>query len=382
MTIDRRQFLKTTAVAGTALGLGLPLTGCGSKTETEVSKAGYQPVLADKPLKLLILGGTAFLGPACVEAAQARGHELTLFNRGRTNPHLFPDLEKLQGDRKNDLVALEGRQWDAVIDTSGYVPGHVTDSAKLLGPNVGHYVFVSTISVYKDYKVIGMDETAPVGTLEDPTTEEVNGETYGPLKALCEQAAEAEMPGRVTNIRPGLIVGPRDRSDRFTYWPVRVGRGGEVLAPGTPEDLIQFIDVRDLGEFIIHALEKRLPGVYNCDSPAGEYSMGKLLNGCQEVSGSDARFTWCDSGFLEEQEVSAWGDMPCWVPAEDDYLGFGKVSAAKAVAAGLGRRPLDTTIRETINWWNDQPVERRDRMRAGIAPDREAEVLRAWHDRG
>ena len=357
MTIDRRQFLKATALTGAAIGLGLPVIGCNGKADS--AKAGYRAVPADRKLNLLILGGTAFLGPACVAAAQARGHSLTLFNRGRTNPHLFPDLEKLRGDRGKDIAALEGRRWDAVIDTSGYVPRHVTMSAELLAPQVDHYVFVSTISVYKDYAVIGMDETAPVGTLEDPTTETITGETYGPLKALCEQAAEAAMPGRVTNIRPGLIVGPRDRSDRFTYWPVRVGRGGEVLAPGTPEDRIQFIDVRDLAEFIVHALEQKLSGVYNCDSPAGEYTIGRLLETCRDVTASNAALTWCDAAFLAEHGVSPWSDMPCWVPAEGDERGFGRVSTARAHDAGLGRRPLDVTVRETLQWWHEQPAERR-----------------------
>jgi len=379
MTIDRREFLLTTAAAGAALSLGLPLVGCSRETAEQT--AGYRAERATNPLKLLILGGTAFLGPACVEAAQARGHTLTLFNRGRTNPHLFPELEKLRGDRNDDLEALKDHRWDAVIDTSGYVPRHVTQSAELLAPSVDHYVFVSTISVYEDYTTIGMDETAPVGTLDDPATEKITGQTYGPLKALCEQAAETAMPGRVTNIRPGLIVGPRDRSDRFTYWPVRVGRGGEVLAPGAPDDLVQFIDVRDLAEFIIHALEQRLAGVYNCDSPASAGTIGGLLTSCREVTDSSAQFTWCDAEFLAEQEVAPWSDMPCWLPAQDDYIGFGQVSVEKARAAGLGQRPLATTVSDTVTWWNAQPTERREHLRAGIDPEREAAVLRAWHDR-
>jgi 2'-hydroxyisoflavone reductase len=190
------------------------------------------------------------------------------------------------------------------------------------------------------------------------------------------------MPGRVARIRPGLIVGPRDRSDRFTYWPVRTARGGEILAPGAPRDLIQFIDVRDLAEFIIHALERRLAGVYNCDSPAGETTMGGLLDDCLAVSASDARFTWCDADFLLEQGVIPFQDLPVWLPARDEYRGFGQVSVAKAVAAGLGRRPVPVTVRDTLLWWNEQPVERRERLRAGLDPRREAEILRVWHDRG
>ncbi len=214
---------------------------------------------------------------------------MTLFNRGKTNPELFPDLEKLRGDRDGELGALVGRAWDAVIDTSGYVPRHVRLSAELLAPSVAHYLFISTISVYRDYSTIGMDETAPIATLADPTTEQVTGETYGALKALCEKAAEDAMPGRTTVIRPGLIVGPEDRTDRFTYWPVRVERGGEVLSPGTPADPIQFIDVRDLAEFIVVCLENKVLGTFNADAPAGALSMGKLLETCREVSGSGAR---------------------------------------------------------------------------------------------
>ena len=185
-------------------------------------------------MNLLILGGTVFLGRHLVEAALARGHAVTLFNRGQHNPDLFPEVERLRGDRDGDLQALEGRRWDAVVDTCGYVPRVVRASAEMLAPNVDHYTFISSISVYADTSKPGIDEQAPVGTLDDPTTEEVTGESYGPLKALCEQAAEAAMPGRVLNIRPGLIVGPHDPTDRFTYWVRRVAEGGEVLAPGNP----------------------------------------------------------------------------------------------------------------------------------------------------
>jgi 2'-hydroxyisoflavone reductase len=217
--IDRRQFLTAATLTAATLPFG--------------------PVLSGRPLKLLILGGTGFLGPHTVRAALAQGHQITLFNRGRTNNHLFPELEKLRGDRDGNLEALKGRKWDAVIDTSGYVPRLVADSAGLLAPNTGQYIFISSISVYADFTKRGMDETAPVGTLTDPTTEEITGASYGPLKALCEQAAEQAMPGRTTIIRPGLIGGPGDRTDRFTYWPVRVARGGDVLAPGNPNAFTQ-----------------------------------------------------------------------------------------------------------------------------------------------
>lgn len=385
MSLTRRDFLRFTAVAGTAAGLGLT-AGCKARTSTPAPTAqprGYRSGPAGRKLKLLILGGTAFLGPHTIAAARARGHEMTLFNRGRTNPDLFPELEKLRGDRDGDLAALNGRTWDAVIDTSGYVPRHVRLSAELLAPSVGHYLFVSTISVYKDYATIGMDESAPVATLEDPTAEKVTNETYGALKALCEKAAEEAMPGRTTTIRPGLIVGPEDRTDRFTYWPVRVERGGEVLCPGTPADPIQFIDVRDLAEFIVYCLEDKVLGTFNADAPAGALTMGNLLETCRTVSGANARFTWADAAFLAAQNVAPWQDMPCWVPAVGDEAGFGRVNTQKAHDAGLGTRPLDDTVRATLAWWHGEPEERRlGALRAGLAPQREMEVLQAWHARG
>jgi 2'-hydroxyisoflavone reductase len=384
MSLSRRDFLRCTAVAGAAAGLGLSL-GCGSRggsPAAAIRTKGYRNGLADRKLKLLILGGTAFLGPHTINAARARGHEVTLFNRGKTNPELFPDLEKLRGDRDGDLGALVGRTWDAVVDTSGYVPRLVRMSAELLAPSVAQYVFISTISVYKDYSVIGMDESAPLATIADPTTEQVTPETYGALKALSEKAAEFAMPGRTTVIRPGLIVGPEDRTDRFTYWPVRVARGGEVLCPGTPEDPIQFIDVRDLAEFIVVCLEDKVIGTFNADAPAGVLTMGKLLETCREVTAADARLTWVDADFLAAQNVNAWQDMPCWVPAVGPEAGFGRVNTTKAHAAGLGQRTLDDTVRATLAWWRAEPADRRQSLRAGLAPEREAAVLAAWHAKG
>jgi len=369
MTWTRREFVKHATLGSAALGLTPSLPACSNSRKQDPSS----------PLNLLILGGTAFLGPATVEAALARGHRMTLFNRGKTNPDLFPELEKLRGDRDGDLAALEGGTWDAVIDTSGYVPRVVDLSARLLAPSVKQYVFISTISVYKDYTSVGMDESAPVGTLADETIEEITGETYGPLKALCEQAVERNLPGRTTVIRPGLIVGPLDRTDRFTYWPVRVKRGGEVLAPGDGSDLIQFIDVRDLGQWIIHCIEQEVTGVFNADSDPGALTMGKLLNECLTVTGSAADLTWVDAAFLAEQGVQAWTDMPVWVPAEGEYAGFGQVSTAAAQARGLKYRPLADTIGDTLAWFESQPEERRSQLRAGISAEREAEVLAAWH---
>jgi len=367
MAHKRREFLKSTAVAGFWLGVGSALPPVFAKAKTGPEK------------RLLILGGTAFLGPEIVAAAREAGYTITLFNRGKTHPELFPDLEKLRGDRNGDLESLKGRRWDVVVDTSGYVPRHVRDSAMLLKDAVQQYVFISTISVYSDNSKPGMDETTPVGTLDDPTVEKVTGETYGPLKALCEKAAEEAMPGRVTVIRPGLIVGPGDPTDRFTYWPVRISRGGEVLAPGSPSDPVQVIDVRDLAEWTVRCARERSTGVFNATGPKKEMSMGTMLGACKKASRSDAALVWADAAFLEEQKVGAWTDMPCWVPPTADMAGFSRVSCARAIAKGLTFRPIAVTVKDTLAWWKTQPKERTASLKAGIKPEREAEVLKAWH---
>jgi nucleoside-diphosphate-sugar epimerase len=331
-------------------------------------------------MKLLILGGTVFLGRHLVEAALARGHAVTLFNRGQHNADLYPEVEKLRGDREGDLAALHGRAWDAAIDTCGYVPRVVRASAELLADAVSHYTFISSISVYAGFKELGIDENAAVGVLADPTVEEVTGESYGPLKALCEQAAEQAMPGRVLNIRPGLIVGPHDPTDRFTYWPVRVARGGEVLAPGRPERHVQVIDVRDLAEWTVRMVEGRQTGVYNATGPEYSLTMGQLLDVCRAVSGSDARFSWVGEDFLAEKEVGPWMEVPLWIPESDpDAAGFSDVDCGKAIAAGLSFRDLAETVRATLAWDATRPpdVERR----AGLKAEREAELLRGWHER-
>ena len=288
MSVSRRHFRQASALGGASrLGNGLLHGSTPAPGHQEPAAAS-----SGKGRKLLILGGTRFLGPHLVDAAIEAGWEVTLFNRGRSNPEAFPDLEKLVGDRDNDLKALEGRKWDAVIDTSGYIPRHVKMTAELLAENVGQYVFISTISVYDDPGGQYLDEQSPVGKLEDESMEQVTGESYGPLKALCEQAAEEAMPGRVSNIRPGLIVGPLDNSGRFTYWPWRVSRGGEVLAPGAPDAAVEFIDARDLAQFSMHCIEQKVTGVYNANGPGPRLSMQELLHGCKVVLGSDASFTW------------------------------------------------------------------------------------------
>lgn len=338
--------------------------------------------MAREKKKILILGGTKFLGPQIVEAAQTRGHTLTLFNRGKTHPGLFPDVEKLRGDRDTaDLKSLEGREWDAVVDTSGYIPRHVAEALAMLAKNVKQYVYISSISAYADKSKLDQDESAAVGTLPDPTVEKVTGTTYGPLKALCEQAAEKAMPGKVTNIRPGLIVGPGDETDRFTYWPVRVSRGGEVLAPGTAEDPIQVMDVRDLGEWIVKVIEDSTVGAYNAMGPSGGLSIGKLLETCKSVSKSDATFTWADTAFLESMSVAGWSDMPVWLPPKGESAGFCRFKFDKAVKAGLKFRPIETSVKDTLEWYMARPEEERKEMKAGIKPAREAEVLKAWREK-
>jgi 2'-hydroxyisoflavone reductase len=367
--MNRRKFVKVAAAAGAGAAVvaamprafGAPPTG----------KAGT-------PLKILILGGTAFLGPQIVEAAQARGHVLTLFNRGKTNPGLFPDIEKLHGDRDGDLKSLEGRSWDAAIDTSGFVPRIVSMSAKLLAPSVKRYLFISTISVFADDIRPGTAEDGKLATMDDPTSEDVPT-YYGALKALSEKAAETEMPGRTWIVRPGLIVGPGDRSDRYTYWPVRMARGGEVLAPGDGNDPVQYIDVRDLAEWIVLGTEKSLTGIYNATGPEKRLTMKPFLDGVKKAVGGNAKLTWVPASFLEKQKVSPWGDMPVWIPNEGGETGVTQLDCRKAIGAGLKFRSVEETAKDTLAWYKTTPDDRRDKPKAGLTPAREAEVLAAWH---
>lgn len=332
-------------------------------------------------MRILILGGTLFLGRALAQAALERGHTLTLFNRGHSNPGLFPEAEQLRGERDGGLGALQGRRWEVVIDTCGYIPRVVGQSAELLAKAVDHYTFISSISVYASTRDPGVDERAPVAVLADETVEEITGDTYGGLKALCEQAVEREMPGRALVIRPGLIVGPHDRSDRFTYWPWRVAQGGEVLAPGRPQRAVQFIDVRDLAEWTFRMVEGARVGIYNADGPAQPLPMSDLLEACRRASGSEARFTWVDDAFLLENEVGAWIEMPLWIPESDPEAGgFFAVSNARAQEAGLRFRPLEDTLRATLDWLAEHPADYA--WKAGMQGEREAALLEAWKSRG
>jgi len=336
-------------------------------------------------MEILILGGTVFLGPHLIEAALARGHQITIFNRGQHNPEWYPEVEQLRGDRSRDVEALRGQRWDAVIDTCGYVPGVVRKSAELLANAVEHYTFISSVSVYAKFDLAGTDESA---TLKTITSEQVNeaekidtgeratavtyGKMYGALKALCERTAEEAMPGRVLNVRAGLLVGAHDYSDRFPYWVHRVAQGGEVLAPGLPGRRVRVIDARDLAEWIIRMTEMRQTGIYNATGAEDGLTMGRLLEECRTVSGSAATFIWASEKFLLDQKVGAWSEMPLWMP--EDYNGVFLVSNDKAITTGLTFRPLSDTVKDTLTW--DATRSSNIERRAGLKPVRERELLK------
>lgn len=341
-------------------------------------------------MKILILGGTRFLGRHLVTAALARNHQITLFNRGTKPSADFEDLEIIKGDRNTDLQRLQGRRWDAVIDTSGYLPRTVKASAQALEQSLDRYVFISSISVYADLKEYGVDETAPVARISSEELERANaidvsgqtsavtyGPMYGGLKALCEQAVEEALPGRELIIRPGLIIGPYDYSDRFTYWISRVARGGEVLAPGRPNRCIQFVDCRDLAEWTISMIERQETGVYNANGMAGTMTMKGTLEECKLASNSDASFTWVDDEFLIEEKVAPWSEMPFWMPQSAALEGFMFINCDKAVAAGLTFRSLNDSVRDILAWRAVDPAA--GELKAGIDADREKRLLRKWH---
>ena len=368
----RRHFIKLSAGAGAGLGFGLRSTSVSAKKSV-------------KPLRILILGGTGFTGPYQVRYALSRGHKVTTFNRGKTHPGESPsEVEQLIGDRNGQLDALKGRKWDVAIDNPTTLPAWVRGAAEILKGNVERYVFTSTISVYADTSK-GVDETAPLAKYEgaDPYKETLEAmkasgyKTYGPLKALSEKEAEKWFPGKTLIIRPGLIVGPRDETDRFTYWPVRIDRGGEVVAPGTPSDPVQFIDARDLAEWTIRMAENRETGIYNATGPAEPLGIGEMLNGIKGALNSNTKFTWIPADFLKQQKIEAWSDMPVWA---GDELGLARTNISHALAKGLTFHPLTETARDTLAWFKSQPQDRKSKMRAGITPEREAEVLTAWHN--
>jgi 2'-hydroxyisoflavone reductase len=380
----RRDFVTTTAKGAGALGLlgAAGVTGCAPAGDAPSGDATGDA--SPDPLRILILGGTSFIGPHQVKYALDRGHEVSTFTRGRTEPPFFQDyfarVEQLIGDRNDDLTALETGEWDVVIDNSASVPRWVRESAGLLAGRAERYLYVSSISAYAGFETTGMTEDAPVAQLEDPTVEEVTGLTYGGMKALSEQAARDAFGDNAIIVRPGLIIGPGDPTDRWTYWPVRIDRGGEVMAPNTPQDPVQNIDARDLSEWIVRLVEEPgHGGTYNGTSPV--YPFGEMLETVRDAIGAEADFTWVSTEFMEEQQVAPWGHMTNWVPPQGEMAGMLQVSVDAAVQHGLTFRPVADTAQATLDWWNTLPEERRASPRAGLPAERETEVLAAWHAR-
>jgi nucleoside-diphosphate-sugar epimerase len=327
-------------------------------------------------LRVLIFGGTGFLGPHFVQALQAGGHQITLFNRGRSNPGLFKELETLIGDRDGKLDALKGRDWDVVIDDSGYVPRQVRLSAELLEDHVRHYLFISSISVYGTFPKPGLDEDDKVAAPPDAKVEEVTNETYPGLKAGCEQVVESTYGSRSTIVRPHYVVGPGDSTDRFTYWVARAARGGQVLAPGSANDPLQYIDVRDLAAFVRRCAELRPTGRFNACTPPGAHTMGELMETGKRVSGSNAKYVWADAEFIQKNGLMEKGEIPIWLPSTGPLAGALLVSSARAVEQGLRFRDLETTVRDTLEWHNKRPAEQRQKLAVGLTPEREAELLK------
>jgi 2'-hydroxyisoflavone reductase len=374
MNPNRRTFIKLSATTSAAVAFGVIQRRLVGAAEI-------------KPLRILILGGTGFTGPFQVRYALSRGHKVTVFNRGKTHPGELPEgVEQLLGDRNGKLDALKGRQWDVVIDVPTSLPVWVRDAAAILKGNVDRYIFISTVSVYADTNH-GYDETGPTAKYEgpDPYKETIEAmkasgfKTYGPLKALSEQEAQKAFPGKALIIRPGLIVGPRDETDRFTYWPVRIDRGGEILAPGQPDEPAQIIDGRDMAEWIIRMAEKGETGIYNAVGPDKPLTMGPMLSGIKDALQSKATFTWASADFLEKQKVEAWSDMPVWTGSES---GMARTSNKRAIEKGLTFRPLAETARDTLAWFKQRTPERQAKLKSGLTPEREKEVLNAWHKTG
>lgn len=375
MRLTRRDLLALSILAAS----GLPL-------RAKFALAADMTKRSDRPLRILILGGTGFTGPYQVRYALSRGHSVTLFNRGREPVDWPGQVEQLQGDRNTgDLKALEGRQWDVCIDNPTTLPFWVRDAGRVLHGKVQQYIFISTISVYAQ-SAVPSDETAAVVSY---TGKDVMAETveslradlaglYGPLKAASEQEAEKQFPGMTTVIRPGLIVGPGDASDRFTYWPVRLARGGEVLAPGDGEDPVQFIAARDLAEWTVRMAESRTTGTFDATGPGQVLTMRDMLAGIGSAIHSNPPLTWVPADFLAAQDVQPWADMPVWIPRQGEGAGLARRSVRKALSAGLTYRPLATTAADTLEWFRAQPAERQATLKAGLSAEREAAVLAKW----
>ena len=367
MLNSRRDVIRLSALAASALAL---------------------PALADtpstsiKPMRLLILGGTGLIGPHQVRYALARGHQVTIFNRGRQKEDWPGPVEELLGDRNGDLKALEGRDWDVCIDNPTTLPVWVRDAARVLKGHVGQYIFISTISAYAANDTPA-DETAPLVVYkgDDAMAETVkslnaNLGLYGPLKAVSETESLRQYGDAVTTIvRPSLIVGPGDPTDRFTYWHVRLARGGEILAPGNGSDPVQFIDARDLAEWTIRLAERRIMGVFNACGPASAITMREMLAAIAEGTHADPKLAWAPTSFLKANKVSAWRDMPVWIPGEGETFGFHRRDIGRAIAAGLIFRPLPLTAADTLAWFRTLPSERQSKLRAGLTPERESDLL-------
>lgn len=366
MTTTRRGFIRAGAAAMSALGMG------GLNVAVAATPMATKPV---KSMKLLILGGTGFIGPHMVQTALDRGHLVTIFNRGKSNPGLFPGVEELIGDRDGDLESLKGRDWDAVIDNTGYVPRHVRDSADLLKGHVGRYLFTSTGSVYA-LNQERVDEDSRLLDVPEPESEDVS-KYYGELKVLCEQAVQERFGEAATIVRPHIVAGPGDKTDRYTYWPVRIDHGGEMICPGDPLNPVQYIDVRDLSEFCLHLVEQDTPGVFNGAGPSfSELSMQEFIYAVRGVTSSKVNFTWVDEPFLAEHGIELFG-FPLWISVNSDYSGLTRVSIERSVQNGLTLRPLAVTAHDTLEWFKAQPKERQDKLNLNL--ERDEAVLKAWH---
>src|ERR1035438_7227220 len=365
MTLSRREFIQWSAACALA-ATGLELAAAAKGT----------------PKRILILGGTGFLGPATIEAAQARGHRVTMFNRGKTRPDLFPGVEKRHGDRDpkkgEGLKALENGTWDAVIDNSGFYPRLVGASAALLAPRVKQYLYISSISAYKEPNPENGTEDAPLAALADPAVEEMGKEfqNYGGLKALCEQAAQKAMPGRTAVIRPGYIVGPDDPSGRFTYWTVRFDKGGELAVPGAPSDPVEIIDVRDLAAWLVHLVEQGTTGVFNACGHERRLAWGSLVADFQKAGSPNAKPLWIPAEFVAKQEGI---DFPIWAPYAGETKGFHTWRNDRAIKAGLKFRPAAETVRDTLAWFKTQEQAEKGRPTlAGPSAEQEARLIAAW----
>ena len=393
----RRNFIKSTAAIGGAMSLS-PLMRASAESEPVTAKQPNRPVeRAAAPLNILILGGTGFTGPEQVEYAIARGHRVTLFNRGKTRPGLFKGkvAEELIGDLNSDTSALKGKQFDVVIDNPTTLPFWVKNAAQYLKGNVKHYIFISTTSVYRDQSEIGINENSPTVPMPaglDPYQPDqrntaqlaasANPANYGAFKARAEQEVQMQYPGINTVIRPCLIVGPLDRTDRFAYWPARIDKGGEVLAPDKPDDPCQFIDSRDLAEWTIRMAEMRELGTFNAIGPAKPMTIAEMLYGVKAVTTAGAQFTWVPWEFLQQQKVRPWRDMTVWQPPYGRTAGYQRRDASKAIAKGLTFRPVAVTAKDTLDWHKTRPeAEQIATLNGeinGLSMAREAEVLAAW----